>query len=256
MPIPFIAAALAVVTPIVKDVVMDVVKDVAMDIGKSFVDTISKGVKDVAGDVIGKGAKIVGDVIKNPLDALKDMGKKLLPPQFQMAFDLGKTLMQAATGILKNFMEKFNFEAKVGVGKDGVTAEVSASTRSSGAGETKGAGRPREVEGDPVRPREVEGDPIRTRQADESQRSGGARSGSSDPVNTKTGTTGGDITKMADLLRKDPDAFAKKYSDLTPNQLLALETKMKSMDRLFSSMSNLLAVEHDMKKSIISNFRV
>jgi hypothetical protein len=247
--------ALGAVASVVKEAVVDAVKNVATDVGKQFVDTIGKGIKDVASDVIGKGAKIVGDLIKNPLDALKDLGQKLIPPQFQMFMEMGKTIMQAATQILQKFMGDLNLEARVGVGSDGVKAEVSVGTKS--AGDAKGAEQTKNSGQTKSSAETKSSGETKTRQADESQRGGSTKAGGSgDPVQTKTGTSGGDITKMAELLRKDPDAFAKQYGDLSPNELLALETKMKSMDRLFSSMSNMLAVEHDTKKALISNMRV
>jgi hypothetical protein len=245
MAIPFIKAALAVVAPVIKDVVMDVVKDVAMDVGKQFVDTISKGIKDVASEVLGKGAKVVGDLIKNPLDALKDLGKKLIPPGFQQLMDLGKTVMQAATHILQKFMEKIGINININVnigGAQGAQASGSASGANSAQSTTSSNG---------------------TSSAGSAQSAGGAAA-SSGAESAQSAEGDGKVADMSGVLSAarsgNIDQMMKEYGKIPekdrPMAMFAMQQELQKINQMMSMLTNIAQVQHDTSKAVINNLRV
>jgi hypothetical protein len=292
MAIPLIGGLIAAVAPAIKDVVMDVVKDVAMDVGKSFVDTIGKGVKDFASDMIGKGGKIVGDLIKNPLDALKDIAKKFMPPQFQQLLNMGKTVMQAATSILNKFMEKLADMVK---GKD-VSVKIETPfvtitmTGSQGAQGAQGAQDPHGISamnheaaaaavlehqhgsGQSLALNEHQmhnmPTPPSTSSSNTASSSGTASTSGTTEANTsKTDDDPNKTTTVADMKgviaaaqSGNVDNMMKEYAKVPdkdrPMAMFAMQQELQKINQMMSMMSNIAQVQHDTSKAVINNLRV
>jgi hypothetical protein len=293
MAIPLIGGLIAAVAPAIKDVVMDVVKDVAMDVGKSFVDTIGKGVKDFASDMIGKGGKIVGDLIKNPLDALKDIAKKFMPPQFQQLLNMGKTVMQAATSILNKFMEKANININININFGGAQAAQGGGVAASGPhimGHEQAAEHllnhqhgSLEV---PASMADMLHGPRPQILPSSSNNTSGVGNTSSAGSSGKTESAGGtgdagktdeakeytDVNakkfaagemngaQLERLQLSDPKAFQSMMKGMsTEDRGLAMQqmqTHLQSVNQMLSMMTNMAQIQHDSAKAIINNMRV
>jgi hypothetical protein len=254
-----------------------VVKDVAMDVGKSFVDTIGKGVKDFASDMIGKGGKIVGDLIKNPLDALKDIGKKLIPPQFQMFMAMGKTLMQAATQILQKFMEKLNININVNVNVGGAQGAQGAQGGTVQAGPFTVGGSQTAGNSPQIMGHEAAAEAVLSHKAESEQSlklndqqmknvptpptKGSSESSSAGETKSSGGASSSSGSKaefnnLRDLMKTDPKAFAEKFDKMSEGEKTAFQQNMQEMNRMFTMLSQMLQMQHDTSKSIINNMRV
>lgn len=284
MAIPLIGGLIAAVAPAIKDVVMDVVKDVAMDVGKSFVDTIGKGVKDFASDMIGKGGKIVGDLIKNPLDALKDIAKKFIPPQFQQLLNMGKTVMQAATSILNKFMEKLadmvkGKDVSVKIETPFMTVTVTGAQGAQGAQDphgvsmmgheaagaavlehTHGAGQSLELS-------EQQMSNIPKPPASTSASNTTSASGTTEANTNKTDDDPNKTTSVADMKgviaaaqSGNVDNMMKEYAKVPdkdrPMAMFAMQQELQKINQMMSMMSNIAQVQHDTSKAVINNLRV
>lgn len=283
MAIPLIGAAIAALAPMVKDVVMDVVKDVAMDIGKQFVDTIGKGIKDVASEVLGKGAKVIGDVIKNPLDALKDLGKKLIPPGFQQLMNLGQSVMQAATNILQKFLDKIGININININIGGAQGAQAGAAQASGRPDAhqqiiNGANNmnPQSIQLEKPTQSMVDAQNAlnaqnNTSSAGNTQSTGGASdAGKTDGKKTSENYTNthakqfaaGELNgaDMERLQLRDPKGFQAMMKDMTAEDrglaMQQMQQHLQSVNQMISMMTNMAQIQHDTTKAVINNLRV